>query len=350
MVLSLSLSRNSLLHTSLVLFPSSFSLLYQCHPVYPSVLFEYFIVCSLLIENEIRPSLPDNNDLVLYPTNHLSIGDMCLSLKPLVSDNDQVEKFTAAGKIISSKSFTKHSVKRVLLRAWTLKGRWDITEITRSDPNMFIFEFQLEQDRHWVIDKGPWSINGEILTLTEWDPSVPLQSIPLKFSLWWIQIHGIPPVFMTRDNLHKIGEKAGTVIDMELSESSRWKPFVRALLSINVNNPLYPGFYLPIKSQKPTWVQLKYEKLAYLCFRCVRLGHGRESCSEEADTTIANLQGSPVPLFGPWLRADSKIPKCFIVAVLRAEREAKRKIKRSPSMETMAPQVAQPALGEDSGR
>ena len=144
---------------------------------------------------------------------------------------------------------------------------------------------------------------------------------------------------MTRDNLHKIGEKAGTIIDMELSESSRWKPYVRAQLSINVNNPLYPGFYLPIKSQKPTWVQLKYEKLVYFCFRCGRLGHEREACSEEADTTIANLQGSPVPLFGPWLRADSKIPNCFIAAVQRAEREAKRKIKRSPSMETMAHQV-----------
>ncbi|KAL5568429.1 hypothetical protein UlMin_025004 [Ulmus minor] len=301
------------------------------------------------MENERRPTIPDNNDLVLHPMNHLSIGDMCLSLKPLVADNDQVEKFTAAGKIISSKSFTKHSVNRVLVRAWMLKGRWDITEITRADPNMFRFEFQLEQDRHWVIDKGPWSINGEILTITEWDPSIPLQSIPLKFSLWWVQIHGIPPVFMTRDNLHKIGEKAGTVIDMELSESSRWKPYVRAQLSINVNNPLYPGFYLPLKSQKPTWVQLKYEKLAYFCFWCGRLGHEREACSKEADTTIANLQGSPVPLFGPWLRADSKLPNCFIAAVLRAEREAKRKIKRSPSMENMAQQAAQPDQGEDFG-
>ena len=39
------------------------------------------------------------------------------------------------------------------------------------------------------------------------------------------------------------------------------------------------------------YIQVKFEKIQDLCFRCGRLGHDRESCSDDNDTTVASLEG-----------------------------------------------------------
>ena len=60
---------------------------------------------------------PNANDHMLHPKNQFYIGDMCLSLKPIVSSKDHGDKFIVVGKVIFSKSLSKHCAKRVLLWA-----------------------------------------------------------------------------------------------------------------------------------------------------------------------------------------------------------------------------------------
>ena len=74
--------------------------------------------------------------------------------EPLDSRRDQASKFTAVGRIISTETFSKHSVKRVLVRAWPLKGRWDIDEVDRSEHHMFRFTFSSAKTANGFLIKG----------------------------------------------------------------------------------------------------------------------------------------------------------------------------------------------------
>ncbi|KAL5566495.1 hypothetical protein UlMin_029659 [Ulmus minor] len=200
----------------------------------------------------------------------------------------------AAGRVISQKFFSKNAVHRILDRAWTTKASWAIEEVDRSERNVFRFIFNLKEDRKKIIDRGPWFLNKDLLILKEWDPNYALHSISLNTTPIWAHIYGIPLAFMSRENIWKIGEKAGGVLQFDLKEHTKWKPFVKAQLDIRVDNPLFPGFYLPMKKCSPIWIQVKYERIQDFCFCCGRLEHDRASCSEELDTTVASLDGSVV--------------------------------------------------------
>ncbi|KAL5537961.1 hypothetical protein UlMin_044094 [Ulmus minor] len=247
---------------------------------------------SPLSKSPSQPLSPSVDLPPFHPPNHLSIGDLCISLQsadtPLVS----APYFMAAGRIVALKLHSKNSVLRVLERAWPAKAPWSIEELDKSERNMFRFVFQAKEDRRRAVERGPWVVNKDLLFVKEWDPNVPLKDISFITAPMWVQIHGIPPAFLSKENIWKVGEKAGSVLNLEFNEHTRWKPFVRALLDVNINRPLYPGFYLPMQARQPIWIQMKYERVQDLCFKCGRLGHGREICSEIDDTTVAALDGS----------------------------------------------------------
>ncbi|KAL5580586.1 hypothetical protein UlMin_013028 [Ulmus minor] len=152
-----------------------------------------------------------------------------------------------------------------------------------------------------ILEKGPWFIHKDILVIKEWNPTTPLRSISFLTTPIWAQFHGLQPAFISKENIWKIGDKTGSVLEIQFNKHTKWKPFVKVQLDIHVNRPLFPGFFLPMQSHQPVWIQVKYERIQDLCFRCGRLGHNRESCSEDSDTTVASLEGEVIQLFGPWL-------------------------------------------------
>ena len=102
-----------------------------------------------------------------------------------------------------------------------------------------------------MLERGPWVVNKDIVIVKEWDVTTPIRSISFNTTPIWVHVHGIPPASMSKENIWKIGENAGTVLEVDINEHTKWKPFVRVQLDIMVSRPLFPGFYLPRKEQCP---------------------------------------------------------------------------------------------------
>lgn len=49
---------------------------------------------------------------------------------------------------------------------------------------------------------------------------------------------------------------------------------------IDVRKPLGRGVMLSVKGKPPILIQVKYERLSYLCFTCGRLGHTFQYCDQ----------------------------------------------------------------------
>ncbi|KAI9123246.1 hypothetical protein K1719_006135 [Acacia pycnantha] len=82
---------------------------------------------------------------------------------PLVWKKNEVEK-TLIGKIMSSKSYSRAAIERILQKAWNLQSGFDAIEITG---NAFMFKLSEEEEYNRILRDRPWSINGCLLNLME---------------------------------------------------------------------------------------------------------------------------------------------------------------------------------------
>ncbi|KAF8391213.1 hypothetical protein HHK36_023515 [Tetracentron sinense] len=133
----------------------------------------------------------------------------------------------------------------------------------------------------------------------------------LKLSMLplWVQVHGIPPEYLSHEVGTIIGEKIGNIEDIDIPDKglSREK-FLRLRIQINISNPLRLYVFLTLLSNKPTAFPVTYERLPTCCYFCGRLGHNDKHCQAKFSWTIPatppawDEEGAEI--FGLWRRAE----------------------------------------------
>ncbi|KAF4366838.1 hypothetical protein F8388_013903 [Cannabis sativa] len=178
--------------------------------------------------------------------------------------------------------------------------------------NVFKFGFDCAEHRNWALDNGPWCVRGYTLILRDWTPSIE-GPIDFKVMRVWIQIHNLPHEYFSKANGYLLGELAGKVLQVDLEEDkpASWRKFLKVQVVIEVDKPLFSGCFFDIATGVKRWVQIKYEKLGIFCYFCGCLGHQRRGCALTSPVTVANLDGIPFPMFGPWLSIQSAYQSVF---------------------------------------
>ena len=228
-----------------------------------------------------------------------SCENLRLELPPN-QDPSMAPNLVLLAKLISSKPTSLNYVREVALKAW--RPVYPM-EVRRLDKNIFMFSFQHEVDTHKVFQGRPWSCRGGHLVLKKWSPDVTWQEVDFTFSAFWVQVHGLPTLWKTEDNLKRIGANIGRVLDVDLIGESggAWKRFLHVQVELPVDKPLLPGFFLPRPNNTDSWIGLKYEKLANICYKCGIISHEEESCSGNL-FQFSNHNGTRLKAAGPWLR------------------------------------------------
>nr|POE97432.1 hypothetical protein CFP56_05427 [Quercus suber] len=68
--------------------------------------------------------------------------------------------------------------------------------------------------------RRPWSIKGGHLVLKEWNPSLAWQEINFKSSVLWVQVHGLPELWGSTNNLRLLSEKARKVVELRAENTT----------------------------------------------------------------------------------------------------------------------------------
>ena len=66
--------------------------------------------------------------------------------------------------------------------------------------------------------KRPWTIKGAHLILKEWSPDLAWDEVDFNWPMFWIQVHGVPRSWKSKENLKLIGKEVGIVKEVELNE------------------------------------------------------------------------------------------------------------------------------------
>ena len=150
------------------------------------------------------------------------------------------------------------------------------------DENKVQFFFQQERDLQFVLNKGPWFVNGWIVSMEKWSPNPGpefLCRIP-----FWIRVRGIPVHLLKKQAVDSLLGPLGKVEKVELhAKNSSSVEYIRALVWINTEEPLQFRRIARFKSGEIVPTELEYEKLIKVCFTCKRLTHDQIYCPMQAD-------------------------------------------------------------------
>ncbi|BFG21546.1 hypothetical protein CerSpe_078200 [Prunus speciosa] len=103
-------------------------------------------------------------------------------------------KFLLVGKLLTRKPYNKEAFKRTMASLWRPKAQVQIIDM---EEDKFVFSFQTRAARDTIMRGGPWTFNHSLLLMATADGLLDPLSSPLRSQEFWVQVKGLPLVFMT---------------------------------------------------------------------------------------------------------------------------------------------------------
>ncbi|KAL5756272.1 hypothetical protein ACOSQ2_021018 [Xanthoceras sorbifolium] len=136
-----------------------------------------------------------------------------------------------------------------------------------------------------------------------------------KWAEFWVQIHNISLICMTKNIGLHLGSHIGMIKDIDVCASGDCLgKFLRIRVVIDVSKPLKRVLRVKLDGMtEEKTLLLKYERLPKYCFSCGLIGHSYRECTLIEDVHIPK-KGEHFT-FGVWMRASSPI-KARLLTIL----------------------------------
>ncbi|CAN6883171.1 unnamed protein product, partial [Brassica oleracea] len=142
------------------------------------------------------------------------------------------------------------------------------------------FIFNAEEDLQHVLTKGPWFVNGWMISLDQWSPNPHPEF--LKRIPFWIRVRGLPIHMPKKQVVECLLDPLGKVEKVELhAKNSNSLEYIRVLVHISTEEPLQFRRTARFKSGTTIPMELEYEKLLKVCYTCKRLTHDQSRCPQQ---------------------------------------------------------------------
>ncbi|TXG51419.1 hypothetical protein EZV62_023943 [Acer yangbiense] len=212
------------------------------------------------------------------------------------------------GKILTRKAINREAFMRVIGRIWQVRKGVDIELVSG---NTFTFHFRDTEDRRKVISVGPWSFDHALIAMEGPAGKGTLESMRFDHAEFWVQIHQVPLICMTRYIGWFWGEMIGQVIDVDGGTLRDCVgKFMRIRVRIDISKPLKRVLRVDIMGDGVGIVMLlRYERLASHCVKCGKVDHTKTDYSDPGTIQVVNEVDNPS--FGIWLRASGPFRKTY---------------------------------------
>uniref|UniRef100_A0A7N2R8K9 CCHC-type domain-containing protein n=1 Tax=Quercus lobata TaxID=97700 RepID=A0A7N2R8K9_QUELO len=180
------------------------------------------------------------------------------------------------GFLLDRRCFSVRRMQSILAAAWRLRGG---IRIVGRQGNFYIIHCEYPSDQEYILQEGPWSVDGTLLVVERWTPNLTLSQTHLTSATLWVQIHNLPLEYHDIELAHFIGNLLGEFVSID------WQPtfprnirFLRIRVKLDPWLPLIAGFILKRDDGQYTWVECRYERVFKICKRCGIIGHARSQC------------------------------------------------------------------------
>ncbi|KAF4384356.1 hypothetical protein F8388_004589 [Cannabis sativa] len=235
--------------------------------------------------------------------------DLTFALNPGEVDEPQEANQVLLGKIISRNRLGKAAIQGSLKLSWNAIKGWKWKEIENG---IIQFTFAKWEDALNVLARRPWFVCGALLVIMPWPAWLSPTEVRFDKTPIWVRIESIPPFYWNLSNLKELASKASPVYELPPGvEDAVGMSTLRFRATIDINKPIFSGFFLRRQRLKDLWIQYKYERLPKLFFKCGVLTHDQSICFK-SPTIIKDANGNIYPMFGVWLKSDSIEKSTFL--------------------------------------
>ncbi|KAJ8453215.1 LOW QUALITY PROTEIN: hypothetical protein Cgig2_008099 [Carnegiea gigantea] len=201
--------------------------------------------------------------------------------------NDRNEQ-VALCKLHTNNYFNASALKSVLKNVWKPSKGVIIREL---DKNLFVFQFFSAADKAYVLNKGPWAFDGNILLLRELTRLEQPSEVEFTKARFWVTALAVPQLKQTSSFAKILGDHPGTFIKCDDSNLyCAADKSVNSLVDVDVTKPLLRGIRVMVQGRSCV-------KLSEFCYGCDKLGHTLKDC-DSVDPSV----DEELLQYGDWLR------------------------------------------------
>ncbi|KAE8735791.1 Detected protein of unknown function [Hibiscus syriacus] len=162
----------------------------------------------------------ESNDFEYFPPNVRDGTPIVLPPSEILDAGISEWKLSLVGQFIGvMPSFT--SVQRIADNLWSKALLGSRVQVSTAGKNLFIFSFNSESTRDWVVDNGPWHVQNKTLILRKWEPNLQSLSFDLTKIPIWVHLYNVPLELFTRVGLSYISSAIGFPLSMDLITVSK---------------------------------------------------------------------------------------------------------------------------------
>ncbi|KAK2646329.1 hypothetical protein Ddye_021524 [Dipteronia dyeriana] len=183
----------------------------------------------------------------------------------LLDDGKKKLSLCLVGKILGNKLINREVLRLVILRAWRVRKEMTMEVVTN---NIFKFYFQDPEDRKRVLTGGPCIFDNYLLVLEEPTGRGDVLSMKLHRAKFWIRIHNVSLLCMTKRIGRFLGSIIGDVLDIDEGESGDFDgEYIKVNVAIDVDKLLRRCLCIDVLRDGVEFVMLlRYECLPDHCF------------------------------------------------------------------------------------
>ncbi|KAL0000751.1 hypothetical protein SO802_014532 [Lithocarpus litseifolius] len=164
-----------------------------------------------------------------------------------------------------------HFLQAKLLALWKPTGKLDFIDLGRD---FYLIRFGLKEDYSAVLEKGPWFVGENFLSIRPWEPNFKPFSANVTSIVVWVRFLELPIEYYDMEILKQIGKSVGHVLRIDTHTATETKErYARLCIQVDINKPLITSVVLGGREQP-----ICYEGIHRLYFACGRIGHWREAC------------------------------------------------------------------------
>ncbi|KAF7823812.1 reverse transcriptase [Senna tora] len=149
--------------------------------------------------------------------------------------------------LVDWKDMPMFRLQFIINHNWLLQGK---VTVKAKHNNFFILEFANTQDKQFMLENGPWTVQNSLLTLYDWQPGITVENFKVGKVAVWLRFTGVPMEFICNRVAFSLGQLAGEKV----------------------------------------WVTCTPERAYRVCEQCGRLGHLDRDCNWTVHKTFVELQ------------------------------------------------------------
>ncbi|EOA25582.1 hypothetical protein CARUB_v10018929mg, partial [Capsella rubella] len=223
-----------------------------------------------------------NNNMSDYVRKSLQNLDLGINDEPVPLPSDlcgravNANRFSLIVSVVNPKKQNLRAIVNQMLKIW---GFVDDCRGRVLGDGRVLFIFKSEESMNLVLRRGPSAFNEWMLTVHKWYPNISEDG--MKIIPFWIQIKGIPIMYLSTAMVNCIGDNLGHVAGVDFDENVNWVEFVRVCINWSIDSPLRFQRNFQFVAGENTILKFRFERLRNFCSRCGSLKHDAKECEME---------------------------------------------------------------------